>query len=85
MDGPRRGDVKERTFPRMISKSDGFDQDRRWRAGSGRSPMLKVVQDEAETNAHAPAAVGESLLDEIVRDGARQMLRRRCKPRSPPM
>jgi hypothetical protein len=31
--------------------------------------MLKVVQDLAEPN-----SVGESLLDEIVRDGARQML-----------
>jgi hypothetical protein len=31
--------------------------------------MLKVVQDPAEPN-----SVGASLLDEIVRDGARQML-----------
>ena len=36
--------------------------------------MLKVVHEESESNAHAPAAVGGSLLDEIVRDGARQML-----------
>ncbi len=36
--------------------------------------MLKVVEEESESNAHAPAAVGGSLLDEIVRDGARQML-----------
>ena len=36
--------------------------------------MLKVVQEENETNAHAPVAVGGSLLDELVRDGARQML-----------
>ncbi len=36
--------------------------------------MLKVVEGESETNAHAPAAVGGSMLDEIVRDGARQML-----------
>ncbi len=36
--------------------------------------MLKVVHEEAETNAHAPAAVGGSLLDELVRDGARAML-----------
>jgi len=36
--------------------------------------MLKVVQKNEESNAHAPAAVGGSLLDEIVRDGARQML-----------
>ena len=31
--------------------------------------MLNVVQDSS-----APNSVGESLLDEIVRDGARQML-----------
>jgi len=36
--------------------------------------VLKVVEEESESNAHAPAAVGGSLLDEIVRDGARQML-----------
>ncbi len=35
--------------------------------------MLKVVQEESESNASAPV-VGGSLLDEIVRDGARQML-----------
>jgi hypothetical protein len=46
------------------------DQDRRWRAGSGRyALLLTVVQDPAEAN-----RVGGSLLDEIVRDGARQML-----------
>ena len=36
--------------------------------------MLKVVHEESESNEHGPAAVGGSLLDEIVRDGARQML-----------
>jgi len=36
--------------------------------------MLKVVQEEAGSNAHVPAAVGGSLLDELVRDGARAML-----------
>jgi putative transposase len=36
--------------------------------------MLKVVHDEAQPNEHAPAAVGGSLLDELARDGARQML-----------
>jgi len=36
--------------------------------------MLKVVHKENQTNAHAPAAVGGSLLDELVRDGARAML-----------
>jgi len=38
------------------------------------TPVLKVVEEESESNAHAPAAVGGSLLDEIVRDGARQRL-----------
>ncbi len=36
--------------------------------------MLKVVQDEVQSNTFVPAAVGGSLLDELVRDGARQML-----------
>src|SRR5512133_2989256 len=35
--------------------------------------MLKVVHDDGESNATGGAA-GGSLLDEIVRDGARQML-----------
>jgi putative transposase len=35
--------------------------------------VLKVVQEENESNAHVPA-VGGSLLDELVRDGARAML-----------
>ena len=36
--------------------------------------MLTVVQEENETNAHGPAGVGGSLIDELVRDGARAML-----------
>jgi transposase-like protein len=36
--------------------------------------MLKVVQAEPQPNEHGPVAVGGSLLDELVRDGARQML-----------
>ena len=36
--------------------------------------MLKVVQEESEANAHVPAAVGGSLLDQLARDGARAML-----------
>jgi len=36
--------------------------------------MLKVVQEGSESTAHVPAAVGGSLLDELVRDGARAML-----------
>ena len=36
--------------------------------------MLKVVHQDNETQQHVPAAVGGSLLDELARDGARQML-----------
>ena len=36
--------------------------------------MLTVVHQENGTNVHAPAGVGGSLLDELVRDGARAML-----------
>ena len=36
--------------------------------------MLKVVQEEVQPNVHVPAGVGGSLLDELVRDGARAML-----------
>jgi transposase-like protein len=36
--------------------------------------MLKVVHDGSDSNANGVAALGASLLDEIVRDGARQML-----------
>jgi hypothetical protein len=46
--------------------------------------MLKVVHDEAEPN-----EASGSVLDEIVREAARQMLavalRRRCRPTSTPM
>ena len=41
---------------------------RRWRAGPEATPMLKVVHDEAEPN-----EASGSLLDEIVREAARQM------------
>ena len=36
--------------------------------------MLKLVHDGGDSNANGVAALGASLLDEIVRDGARQML-----------
>jgi putative transposase len=38
--------------------------------------MLKLVHDGSDSNANGVAALGSSLLDEIVRDGARQMLAR---------
>jgi hypothetical protein len=37
--------------------------------------MLKVVHDDGESNATGASGSGSSLLDKIVRDGARQMLR----------
>lgn len=43
------------------------------------TPMLKVVQENTESNVDATVH-GGSLLDEIVRDGARQMLAARCRP-----
>ena len=36
--------------------------------------MLKVIHQENDANAHGPAGVGGSLLDELARDGARAML-----------
>jgi putative transposase len=42
---------------------------RRWRAGREGTPVLKVVHDEAEPN-----EASGSVLDEIVREAARQML-----------
>ncbi len=36
--------------------------------------MLTVVHEESESSENRPTAVGGSLLDELVRDGARQML-----------
>jgi transposase-like protein len=36
--------------------------------------MLTVAQEESDPNVVRPAAVGGALLDELVRDGARQML-----------
>lgn len=70
MDDPRPGDVIERTFPRDDLKPKQSDQEpalERW-FGKVR-PMLKVVQEGRDAN-----ETGSSVLDEIVRDGARQML-----------
>jgi len=36
--------------------------------------MLKLAHDGSDSNANGVATLGASLLDEIVRDGARQML-----------
>src|SRR5271168_1527505 len=58
----------------MIITESGFDQDRRWRAGWEGTPMLTVVHNAEEANDSNSDGGGRSLLDEIVRDGARQML-----------
>src|SRR4051794_11081834 len=60
------GDVSGRTFPRMISVT-GPRSGRRWRVGREGTPMLTVVPD-------LPGIAGSSVLDELVREGARRML-----------
>lgn len=52
----------------MIQKSD---RNRRWSAGSEGTPMPKVVH---VTEGSAQNTAGVSLLDEVVRVGARPML-----------
>lgn len=47
------------------------------------TPMLKVVHEESEANTTTGTGAA-SLLDEIVRDGARQMLAAPFRPRWPP-
>lgn len=37
-------------------------------------PLFKVVREEYQAQQNAPAAVGGSLLDELARDGSRQLL-----------
>jgi hypothetical protein len=54
----------------MIFTEQVLDQDRRWRAGWEGTPMLTVVHDADEAN-DSTGGAGRSLLDEIVRDGAR--------------
>jgi putative transposase len=46
--------------------------------------MLKVVHEESEANATGGSTGSSSLLDQIVRDGARQMLAAALQARSPP-
>src|SRR3989440_858671 len=57
-----------RTLP--VAKS-GLKQGRRWNAGREGTPVLTVVQEGS--SGEEPAASG-SLIDEIVREGARRML-----------
>jgi transposase-like protein len=50
-------------------------QGRRWRVGREGTPMLTVVPgDDSNDKGEAPAAGSSSLIDEIVREGARRML-----------
>ena len=60
------------------------DRGRRWRAGSGRYVMLKVVHEENESQQHVPAGVGGSLLDELAVTAHGRCSLRRCWLRSPP-
>ena len=53
--------------------SSGLIKSRRWSAGSGSTPLLTVVHDADCANGNDGGG-RRSLLDEIVRDGARQML-----------
>ena len=55
-------------------KSSQSDHGRRWCAGRKGTPMLKVVQENNESNNDGPNKARVSLLDEIVRDGAKQTL-----------
>src|SRR6266568_4673330 len=59
-----------RTFPR--DPTEGIKQGPRANAGREGTPVLTVVTEEGPTP--AATAVGGSLIDEIVRDGARRML-----------
>jgi transposase-like protein len=63
-----------RTFPGIAD--EGIKQGPRANAGREGTPVLTVVNSEDPTPATVPAVsvVGESLIDEIVRDGARRML-----------
>jgi hypothetical protein len=63
-----------RTFPGIAD--EGIKQGPRANAGREGTPVLTVVNSEDCTPAAAPAAttVGGSLIDEIVREGARRML-----------
>jgi hypothetical protein len=70
------GEVAEsgRTFPRMIITESGIRSSPAFTRWLGRyGPLLTVVHDADAANDNAGGA-GRSLLDEIVRDGARQML-----------
>src|SRR5438046_5722244 len=59
-----------RTFPRKPNQ--GIKQGPRANAGREGTPVLTVVTSEEPTR--APTFTGGSLIDEIVRDGARRML-----------
>src|SRR5699024_3203425 len=64
------------TFPEMSYVSNQrFDQGPALERWSGKAhPMLKLVYDNGDANHQPLEGSGRSLLDEIVRDGARQML-----------
>jgi Transposase, Mutator family len=68
---PRPGDAKERTFPEDDLKSRSLIVTGVGALVREGTPMLKVVHDAEASNENT---AGASLLDEIVRDGARAML-----------
>jgi hypothetical protein len=75
VDGPRRGDVQRTRLPevdfeavRFLIKAGVVTLVREGAA------MLKVVPEESDPNATSESAASLSPPDEIVRDGARQML-----------
>src|SRR3982751_3971916 len=63
-----------RTFPGIAD--EGFQQGPRANAGREGTPVLTVVNldDSAPATGPVASAAGGSLIDEIVRDGARRML-----------
>ncbi len=62
-----------RTFPRMIITESGIRSRPALARWLGSTPLLTVVHARESANGGEGGA-GRSLLDEIVRDGARQML-----------
>jgi hypothetical protein len=75
VDGPRRGDLKWAHLPeddlegiKVLIRTGVVALVREG------TPMHKVVPEESDPNATSGLAANLSLLDEIVRDGGRQML-----------
>jgi hypothetical protein len=76
--------VKERTFPRMISKSSSSYQDRRWPAGSGRYARVQGSPGRVRAQQAHPRGGRRAALGQTRREGARcpSPLTRAPRPRS---